>query len=247
VRFLGKVIAIASGKGGVGKTTIAANLGIELAKYGKKVLLLDADLPMPNLAMLMGVRETSSTLNELLAGEKDIKKAIYKTYNVTLLPSDTSLEKFVEVKMDNFGAIMKALKGQYDFILVDTPPGLNEYTLEALSVADEILLVVTPDDFSVADAVKLKTAASSMQLEIKRMLINRVPKGGGLLKRGSSKAKKPHAIVTQLGAEILGAIPDDKNVGEATHQRKPVVAYKPKCDASKAFRVIARRLLKVLA
>ena len=88
---MGKALAIASGKGGVGKTTVAVNLGIELAKYGKKVLLLDADLPMPNLAILLGVKETPTTLNDLLAGEKDIRKAIYRAYNLTLLPSDVSL------------------------------------------------------------------------------------------------------------------------------------------------------------
>lgn len=235
------IFTIVSGKGGVGKTTITANLGVELSKLGKKVLIVDADIGNSSLGIHFGLEQAPFTLADLLSGKKDVKKAIYRTpEGVEIMPSSLSLREFLKSNIDLLPNIIEKVRDNYDVILVDSPPGINKNSLVTLKVADEILVVTTPDLPSVSGAVKMKGAAELLDRKVAGVIVNRQTKPRLLSLR--APAMKIEEIEARLGTTVFGAIPEDKNVPEAINAKKPVVSYKPRASISKAFKQLALKL-----
>lgn len=239
-----KVYGFASGKGGVGKSTIVANLGVALARYKQKTLVVDADIPMPDLGGFLGISEPPITLCEVLAKSKKIQQAIYKgPANLDVIPSSSSLDSFLQADIRLLKKIIMPIKDQYEFILVDTPSGLNNYVLGALKAVEEIFLVVTPDEPSVANALKLKTALELLDLRTKGVILNRIRK-----KRfGKVHQLSKTEVEMRLGSNVIGAIPEDEEVIKSLGSRKPLMVRKPGSNASKALRTLAKNLIKEVA
>lgn len=240
---MSKVYTVISGKGGVGKTTISANLGISLTQMRKKTVVVDADLAMGGIATILGLGEIPVTLHEVLAGKGSIEKAIYSTHGMDVLPSGPTVAGFLKTDPKKLEDVVDKLKRTYDYVIIDSPPSLNKYSLAPLKNADEVLLVVTADLPAVQATAKLQSVIATIDANVRGVIVNRFRMQSffpwlfgvkGYMEKGE--------IERRLKAKVLGVIPEDRAVIEATNMKKSVVLYKPKSYASKAIKAIAKNL-----
>jgi len=160
---MGRSIAIVSGKGGVGKTSICANLGIALAQRGVSVCLVDADIAMANLSLLLGMQSSPITLHDVLLGEAGIQDAIYDgPSGLKFIPSGLSLENYRRVDADRLATVIKAIQPKFDFVLLDGPAGIEKSVLATIAATEESLLIATPDSPSIADVLKTKIVSQRL-------------------------------------------------------------------------------------
>jgi len=151
-------ISIASGKGGTGKTTMTANLGVALGSLGKDVTILDGDLAMANLGIVLGMTRCEISFLDVLAGKADIKDAIYKNYGIKVVPTGFRFEDIHDV-LSNLkrecveGAITELLH-QTEFLLIDAPAGITDATVISIAAAREMLPVCNPTYASLVDCYK---------------------------------------------------------------------------------------------
>lgn len=230
-----RAYTIASGKGGTGKTTVAANLGTALAQYGRETCIVDTDMGMANLGLVLGLTETPVTLHEVLAGMVPIQDAIYEgPYGLKVVLSGLSLEGFQDADLVRLQDVICDLADCCDFLLFDAPAGIDTDAVIPLTVADEVLLVVNPEISSLVDALKIKILTETVGGTVKGALLNRAT----LESTDVSKKK----IEKALGVPVIDAIPEDANVRKAAEAGMPVVARYPGSESSKAFRRIAATL-----
>jgi septum site-determining protein MinD len=233
-----KVYTIASGKGGTGKTTVTANLGAMLARYGRKTCILDADMGMANLGLILGLENMQVTLHEVMNGTAQIKDAIYDgPFGVKVIPSGLSLQGFQNANPDRLKDVMKDLVDSFDILLMDAPAGISKDGVIPLAAADEVILVVNPEISSIVDAMKTRALTEMVGGHARGAIINRVTMTGGEFNRTQMEK--------MLGTKILGVIPEDANVRRASASRTPVVVKFPSSDASKAFMRIGADLAGV--
>lgn len=240
------ILSVASAKGGVGKTTITANLGILLHRRGIKIVLVDADLASGDLTTQLGGKAGTRSLHTLLQSEKiseeDVAKTLSTAFDVPLLPVVPSLRGFLKARLDLFPSVLSHLKEQYDFILMDTPPGVNKNSIVPLTESDKILLVTTPDPVAVSDVSTSRDIAVLLEKNVIGVVINRVRKS--LL--FSPKQLRPREVENILKLKRIGLIPEDRAVEESIMAKKPVVLYKPRSPASKALLSLAKRVAEEL-
>ena len=232
-----RVIVIASGKGGTGKTTITANIGIALAKAGKKVLLVDADVAMANLSLILGMQSSPITLHDVLLGESQVHDAIYDGPNgIHFIPSGLSLDNYKRVDSERLGGIIASIQDQYDFILLDAAAGIEKNVLSALSAAQETLLVTMPTSPAIADALKTKIVAQRLGSKVIGVVINFVMEEKGEI------SKSECSSILEL--PVYGAVPYDPEVRKSFMQQRvlPVIVRKPDSIAAKEMQKIALRL-----
>lgn len=242
---MSKVYTVTSGKGGVGKTTIAVNLGVSLSRMRKKTIVVDADLAMGGVAAILGLDETPVTLHEVLSGKGSIEKASYQTQGVNVLPSGHTIMGFLKSNPKKLEGVIDKLTKKYDYVIIDSPPGLNKYSLIPLKNADEVLLVVTPDHPAVQATSKLRSVIDVVNVNVRGVVVNRSKKItflAGLM--GTKRAMSNENIEHRLKTKILETVPEDSAVIESMNVKKSVVIYKPKSPASKAIDSLARTLSK---
>jgi septum site-determining protein MinD len=244
---MSKVYMIASGKGGVGKTTIATNLAVSLNRMRKKTVLVDADMAMGGIATILGLDETPVTLHELLAGKGSLENAIYSTQGVDVLPSGPTVAGFLTADPKKLEGVIDKLTKTYDCVIIDGPPSLSKYSLAPLKSADEILLVVTPDLPAVQATAKLLSVIVAVKANVRGVVVNRFKKPSFFAKLAGAKKfmMRDEDIERRLSAKILGIIPEDLTVIESISVKKPVVVYRPKSPASKAINALAKKLIQV--
>jgi len=232
-----RVITIASGKGGTGKTTLTANLGIALSKMGKKVLLVDADVAMANLSLILGMQSSPITLHDVLLGEAQVHDAVYDgPEGIHFIPSGLSLDNYKRVDSERLAGIIASLEDQYDFILMDAAAGIEKNVLSALSAAQETLLVTMPTSPAIADALKTKIVAQRLGSKVIGVIINFI-----MGEKGEISKSECSSI---LELPVYGSVPYDSEVRKSFMQQKvlPVVVRKPDAPAAKEFQRIASRL-----
>ncbi len=238
-----EVIVVTSGKGGVGKTTITANVGVALAKLGKKVLLIDADIGLRNLDMILGLENRIVyDILDVLEDRVPVEKALVKDkrgLSLFLLPANQTKnkdavnpEKWVELVKD-----IKA-KGEFDYIIIDSPAGIEQGFKIAVSPADRAYIVVNPEVSSVRDADRVIGLLESMNKEDYWVIINRVK--WKMVKRGEMLSVED--IVDILKAPLIGVIPEEEKLVDFTNRGEPIVLH-PKHNAAKAMMDVAKRTL----
>ena len=231
-----RVITVASGKGGVGKTTITANLGVALSTYGERVVVLDADIAMANLELILGMEGKSVTLHDVLAGNASIEDAVYEgPKGVRVVPAGISLEGLRNVKLDRLEDALAYLIEDTDILLIDAPAGLEKDAVAALAAADELLLVTTPEVPSISDALKTKIVASKLDINIIGVVINREQYDKTFL--------SVEEVETILEVPVIAVIPDDPEVSRAAAFGEPIVIKNPKSPASNALMKLAADLI----
>ncbi len=231
-----RVITIASGKGGVGKTTITANLGVALSHFGERTIVLDADIAMANLELILGMEGKSVTLHEVLSGEASIEDAIYEGPNgLRVVPAGISLEGLRNVKLERLEETLSHLIEDTDILLIDSPPGLEKDALAALAASDELILVTTPEVPTISDVLKTKIIASKLGVNIIGVVINREQHDKTFL--------TVDEIETILEIPVISIIPDDPEVSRASAFGEPIVIQNPKSPVTNAIMKLAADLL----
>ena len=233
---MAKLITITSGKGGVGKTTTAINLGAALNAFGKDVIILDANLTTPNVGLHLGAPIVPVSLNHVLLGKAKIVDAIYEHESgVKIIPAGLSLRDLRGTDSRDLPNAMLDLLGVNDIVILDAAAGLGKEALAAMESADEVLIVTTPELPAVTDALKAIKLGEQLGAKIAGVVVNKVS--------GKSHEMKIHEVEEMLGKDVIAVIPEDRKVHESVAKRTPVVMYAPNSKASKAINKLAANLV----
>jgi len=234
----GFVLAVASGKGGVGKTTTTVNLGAALAADGYDVVIVDVDLGMANLAGLVGI-QPEATLHDVLAGKAPLRSACYDAYGMTVVPGSTELERFADADARRLERVVHELEADHQIVILDAGAGLSHDIAAAIAAADGVLLVTTAELSSLTDAGKTGQLVEKLDKPVVGAVFTRT--GGGAF-------DDVEGIATALGMTdaVTASIPRDENVKLGIRKGRPVVDMEPDTPASKAYRRLEARLTDLL-
>ncbi len=233
---MSRVLSIASGKGGVGKTTVVSNLGAVLTEAGKNVTLVDGNLTTANLSMHLGIPLYPVTLHDVLKDDAMMPEAMYvHPSGVKVVPSGLGIDDMEGTDSRNLPLAIDELMGDTEMVLLDTPAGLGQETISTIEASDEMLLVTHPNMPSLTDVLKTKNLAEDMGVDVIGAVIN--------YHTGSREELNEQEVSDMLdGLPIVAKIPYDKKVPEAVAMKKPVVHHDPHTPASKAFRELATEI-----
>jgi septum site-determining protein MinD len=238
---VGEAIVVTSGKGGVGKTTTSANIGTALATHGKKVCLVDGDIGLRNLDVVMGLENRIIyDLIDVLEGECKLQQALIKDKrfdHLFLLPAKQTKDKSA-VNPEQMEKLIKELKQDFDYVIIDCPAGIEQGFKNAVAGADQAIVVTIPDPTAVRDADRVIGLLEKEKTGSPKLIINRIRYG--MMKQGDML--EVDDVIHQLGIEILGIVPDDEKVIKASKDGEPVV-MNHESRAALAYRNIARRIL----
>lgn len=244
-----RVIAITSGKGGVGKSNVSINLAIQFVKMGKKVIILDADFGLANIEVMFGVIPRYN-LSDIMFKGKDIKEIITKgPLDIGFISGGSGIAKLVNLDREGLKRLvnkMSELEEMYDVIIIDTGAGIADSVMEFLVASPETIIVTTPEPTSITDSYALlKSLSLHPQFNEKeakvKMIANRVESE----KEGQILHEKLNLVVSRflgIDVEYLGYIPQDNCVTKAVMNQNPVSICYPNAPASKAFENLANRL-----
>ena len=232
-----RIIAVVSGKGGVGKTTMVANLGSALAKMGKNVIILDANLTTPSLGLHMGVPLYPITLHDVLKGRANIKDAVYTHESgVKIVPAGLSLKDMRGVDSKDLPNALLDLLGSAEIILLDASAGFGRETLASIESADEMIVVTNPEMSAVTDALKASKIADQLGTRNAGFILNRVS--------GRKHEMSRRDILGMLdNIPFLGEVPEDLAVQRAVASRVPVIHHNPRSAASNEIMRIAATIV----
>lgn len=231
-----RVIGIISGKGGVGKTTFSANLAIALTALEKRVVVVDCNVTTPHLSYYLGVKNFSTTINNVFAGDVDVTFAPLDQNGVMFIPAS---EQFVDLKKVDMRELSKiigklATKGDFDFIILDSAPGLGREAVGVLRACNEIIFLVNPTVPNVMDIVRCNEVARMLGHKNFSMVLNMV--------RGKDYELTPDRAEQLFEMPVLGVIPFDENIMDSTAEGVPIMWYRPKAPSCNCFMYIAARL-----
>jgi septum site-determining protein MinD len=228
-----RYIAITSGKGGTGKTTLAVNLGTALAQFKRNSIVVDANLTSPNVALQLGSINPPTTLHDVLNGTKNIRETAYShPSGLKIIPANINQES---VEVHTLKEAIQGLEGTTELAIIDTAPGSGKDTQEAINAADSIIVVTNPETTAVTEALKTITKARKEGKQIMGAVLNRVT-GDGL----ELAAQNVEKI---LGCNVIATIEEDINVKKALKQKHPVVYLYPNSRASLSYKKLAAQLI----
>ncbi len=241
-----KTISVTSGKGGVGKSTIIANLALQLSEMDQKVLILDGDIGMANMDIMFGSRAPFNII-DVLNEKKSLDEIIHPINpRIDLISGGSGITDFY--KMSTFQKrslldIIEQIQYKYDYLLVDTAPGLNEHVFYLNAAVDQAILVLTPEPASFTDAYALlKVMYNNFHLKRITILCNQVRD----YQEGIHLFHKFADVVDQflnVGLNLIGVIPHDQNMRKLNFQQRLVVNQNPDSCVAEAFRGISFNLL----
>lgn len=238
----GRVIVVTSGKGGVGKTTSSANIGTALAKEGFKVALIDTDIGLRNLDLLMGLENRIVyTLVDVVEGNCKLKQALVKDKknpNLVLLAAAQTRDKSA-VSSEQMRDVCFELKKEYDFVIVDSPAGIEQGFQNATAGATEAIVVATPEMSAVRDADRIiGLLEAKEEITSYKLLLNRVRPN--MIKTNDMMSVDD--VVDILSINLIGIIPEDTDIITSTNKGEPIV-HDDKSKAGQAYMNVAGRIL----
>lgn len=243
---MSRVIAITSGKGGVGKSNFVLNVGICLAMMEHRVHILDADLGLANIDVLLGLR-TSRTLEDVVQDRADIQDIIVKTdYKVHLIPGCSGTQDMADLKKEQVEALVKKIvrvSSGADFLLVDTASGISTGVISFLLASPEVIVGVVPEPTSITDAYAMIKVLRKNEYQGRISLFSSMVKnsssGHALYKKIASASQR----FLDTHVEYLGSVYHDEKLSKAVSDQVPAVVRYPTSDISRCYRVIALTLL----
>lgn len=234
------VITVTSGKGGVGKTTATANLSAALAACGKKVVAIDADIGLRNLDVVMGLENRIVyDLVNVVEGSCRLRQAMIKDKRVDelyLIPAAQSRDKSA-LKPEDMVAVVDQLRDEFDFVIIDSPAGIEQGFKNAVAPADRVLIVTTPEVSAVRDADRIIGLVEAEEKGPADLIVNRLRLD--LVKRGDMLDTDD--VIDILAINLIGIVPDDEKIIVSTNQGRPLVMENGSL-AGQAFRNIGLRL-----
>lgn len=242
-----KIITIASGKGGVGKSNIVSNLAISMAKRGKKVLILDADIGMSNIDILFDVRAKDSIIS-VINREKILEDIIVDTrYGVKFISGGSGInhiEDFTDSQRKVFVDIIKNIKN-IDYLIIDTGAGINKSLLSFIACSDEFIVITTPEPTSLTDAYSLLKATSNLGVKASvNIIINRV----------SGRNESEHTFLRlrsvvdrflTLELNLIGFVLEDKKVSSCVKKQVPWIIEYPNSNIAKCIENISNKIIDI--
>ena len=228
-----KIIGVVSGKGGVGKTTFTANVGMALTGFGRDVVAVDADLSTSNLGLQLGFYQFPLGIQDALDGNIGILNAIYThPSGLRVVPASVSLNYLTKNPTPyRLKSVLSDLSG---IILIDSPPGLRDDALLVLKACDEIIIITNPEIPAVTDALKVIKVCREMGKEPLGIVVNRVRDKFELTTQ---------EIEEMCDLSVIGRIPEDREVKRSMFEKTPVVSLKPHSKAAVEFKRIAAALI----
>lgn len=230
-----KIISVCSGKGGVGKTSVAVNLAAALEKLNKRVALIDCNLTTAHLGVMFGLYSTNKTLNGVLRGELKLEDAVHRHVSgLHIVPASLELRDLSNVSGENLKDSIKDSFKHYDFVLLDSAPGIGKEALISLKACDEAVFVANPYIPSVVDVLKTKNLSRKIGFYSAGIVVNRA--------RGSEYELSKEDIYNFTEMHVLGTIPEDESILRAVNEREiPFIKY-PKSQSATAFFELAHKI-----
>ena len=249
------IIAVTSGKGGVGKTFVSANLAAALTRHGLKVLVLDADLGLANLDVVLNLYP-KVTLHDVFTGNASLEEAVVTApggFSVLLAGSGmVEYSRLTPEVRNQLVHVIDVLAPRFDVILLDTGAGISDVVLFSVSLASEVLVVATPEPTSLTDAyAAIKVLATQQKRSSMRLVINQAARpGDGRAITGQLQQVLNRFVSTDAGQPMrlihMGDIPADKAVREAVMRRQLLLHSMPGCPASLAVAQLANKIKSIL-
>lgn len=243
--FRSRVIAVASGKGGVGKTNVVVNLGLALARRGLRVALLDADLGTANVDIVLGLHPRYH-LHHVVTGQKSLAEIIVNgPFGLQVIPGASGLPDLAdlpEVQRDLLLRALLVLEGNTDLLLIDTCAGVGRNVVQFILAASELLLVTNPEPTALTDAYALLKVLANYQWPVLTKLVVNNARNGP---EGDITGRKLAAVTEQfLGrrVDMIGTVPHDQSVVEAVKRQSPLLQSYPRSPAAVAINRLGERL-----
>ena len=242
------VVSVTSGKGGVGKTNISVNLAVCLARRGKRVVLMDADLGLANVDVLLGLTPPKN-LFHLFHEESNISDILYPTpFGFSILPASSGMSEMLSLstgqKLDLLEAV-DALDEHVDYLLVDTGAGINDNVLYFNLAAQERLVILTPEPTSLTDAYALiKVLKATHGVERFKVLLNMAPDAKAAKDMFNRLHQACDHFLSGVSLDFAGSVPRDPGVRKAVVQQEPICVAEPEGPAAQAIDKIAESMLE---
>jgi septum site-determining protein MinD len=236
------VVVVTSGKGGVGKTTTTANIGMALASMGEKVAMIDADIGLRNLDLVLGL-ENRIVYNvvDVVEGRAKLKQALIKdkrSPNLAFLPAAQTRDKSA-VTPEQMLAIIKELQEEYTFVIVDCPAGIEQGFKNAIAGATEAICVTNPEVSAVRDADRVIGFLETAGITDIRLIVNRIRPA--MVKGGDMMSVEDVLDILGASVKLIGVVPDDETIITSTNRGEPAV-LKPSSKAGQAYLNVSRRM-----
>lgn len=233
---MSRFISIVSGKGGVGKTTTALNLGVALSKFGSSAAVVDASFHTPNIGIHLGSPKLPNSIHDVLNGDAHATAALhFHPSGIHVMTGLISHNSHKLANLDGFRNIITGLDGHSDFVLLDCSPGLGEDIEESMKASNEAIIVTNPDMAAVTDAMRAMRVAKENGVRIVGAVINRT--------RNDSVELTRNNIERLLETQVLASVPEDDNVRLSQRLRHPVIHSHPTSPASIAYKKAAAVIL----
>ncbi len=227
-----RLISCISAKGGVGKTTLVANLAAALADFGENTIAMDANLTTPNLGLHLGMHLAPNTLHHVLKKQASLKDSIYPhRYGFKVIPASLNVNDLKDVDPATLPEVSFSLLGKADYILLDCAAGIGREALSGLASSDEVLIVTNPTIPAVTDALKVLRIAQNSNMKILGAVVNRVT--------GNAHELTLRQVSEVLGVPIVASIPEDLNITKSIHEKKLIYEYSPNSPAAIEIRRLA--------
>ncbi len=233
-----KIIVITSGKGGVGKTTTAINLGAAMNYFGKDVLIIDGNMSTPNIGIHLNSPEVPINLNHVLLKKADVFEAVYEHESgIKIMPASLSIKEFEKINTGKIKDFKEDFKKISDYIIIDSAAGLGKEAISAIDLAEELIIVTNPEIPAITDALKTIKIAEQMNKSILGIIVTKV--------RKDNIEMNPESVKEMLEIPILGMVPEDISVKKSLNLKDAVIHTHPKSNASRAYKEIAAKLLEI--
>lgn len=245
--FKMRIITVASGKGGVGKTSIVVNLAIELSRAGKEVMIMDADLGMANVDIMLGIIP-QFTLFDVFQGRKSLQEIIIDgPEGVKIIPGGSGIYEMTKIGSSERERLMtdlRELSSSLDYLIIDCGAGISKNLLGFISASDDVVIVITPEPTSITDAYGIIKIISKFQLHKEVcIVINRA----NSLQEARDTARKIETVAgkyLQIKIKRLGFISDDVTVGRSVKEQEPYCVTHPNTKAARDVSQLAQNLIQ---
>ncbi|MEK6961372.1 MAG: P-loop NTPase [Nanoarchaeota archaeon] len=230
-----KVVAVISGKGGVGKTTVAVNIAAALVGFGRLPVVVDGDLHSPNVGMQLGSPSLPVTINQVLDGEHPVSSAMYlHPSGIRVVPASISFHDAKKARHEDVHIVVDSLRNGSDLTLLDCPAGLGKEVRSVIAASDAVIAVTTPDLVAVTDVIKSVQLAKDLHKDVLGVVVNQLTPESELSMTN---------IATLTGLPVLTGIPHDAAILESLKIRHPVVFSHPESISAIRFKELAALLV----